>query len=280
LSEQKILSEIIQGYSKIGDSFFFKHPTVADRLNVSYFEEELESQARSLGFYTKEENVAKAILAGRWSEDKDEEIKVLKWDIDAKKRNLPKLQDPSLKAELESKIQKDIQALSDLQKERRTFEGISLEDYVFSKLPMKLCSREVFEDSSFSTPISHENIKIISKEYLEKNSELTKRDSLLKAVFIPSFFDLFFIFDSIDRILGKNIFEMTCFQKELMGYGKVLHSKLTRMLDIPEKVKNDPISLYLYEEKKDKKEVVETNIRKDVERIGGLDNLKPEHKLT
>ncbi len=280
MSEQKILSEIIQGHSKIGDSFFFKHPSVADRLNISCFENELEEKARSLNYYTREENIARAILAGRWSEEKEEEIKLLKWDIDAKKRNLPRLQDPSLKAELESKIQNDIDSLVALQKERRLFEGVSLEDYVYSRLPIKLCSREVFEDPLFSIPIKYERLNFISKDYLTKNEELTQRDSLLKAVFLPSFFDLFFIYDSIDRILGKNIFEMTIFQKELMGYGKVLHSKLTRMIDIPDKVKNDPIALYLYEDKKDKKEVVETNIRKDMERIGGVDNLKPEHKIT
>lgn len=280
MSEQSILSEIIQGYSKIGDSFFFKHPTVAERLDIACFEEELTKRGREIGLKTKDENIAIAIAEGKWSEDKEEEIKILNWEIKKFKNQVEKLQDPSIKAEFQDKLNKSISALEAIQKERRLYEGVYLEAYVFSRMPSDLCAREVFEDSSFSKPISHEKVKLISQEYLDKNAKLTERDSLLKAVFTPSFFDLFFIYDSIDNILKRNIFELTTFQKDLIGYGKVLHSKLTRMLEIPDGIKNDPIKLYLYEDKKDKREEVETNIRKDIERIGGLENMKPEHKLT
>ena len=102
---------------------------------------------------------------------------------------------------------------------------------------------------------------------------------MLKAAYSTSFFDLFFIYDSLDKIFNKNIYELSIFQKELLGYGKVLYSKMTKIANIPESVKNDPLKLYFYEEKMTEKEN-ETNLRKYIESKGGPDNMTVEDKLT
>ena len=276
-----LLAEIIQGYSLFDNGLVFKHPSVSERLNLPNLEKGSYEKGRELGFITKEENVKLSISIGRWSIEKDQEIKDLEWSVSAFKRQLGKLQDPSLKLEIEDKIKRDKQSLDALLLERKTCEGVSLEDYVSSKMPITLCQLEVFEDLSFSKPIDRELARKITSQYLKKNSELLDRDQLLKAVFISSFFDLFFIYDSLYNIFSKSIYELTVFQRELLGYGRVLHSKLTKMADIPDSVKNDPVKLYLHKEKGlEKTEVVETKVRDLVESAGGLDNIKAEDKLT
>ena len=91
MSASEILGEIIQGYSEIplGDSvYFFKHPTVAQRLSISKIESKQSKRGESLGLIPKEDLVKRAIKMGKWSEDLEKETSDLKWLIEAEKRNL------------------------------------------------------------------------------------------------------------------------------------------------------------------------------------------------
>lgn len=284
MSHSEVLAEIVQGFSVIeinNQSFFFKHPSIADRLIVSQFEKDLNIRARQIGLKTKEENIKCAILAGYWSDELEKEVEVLKWSIDKKKNSIKTLSEPSLKNSLEDSIRRDSDELFALEERRRRLQGISVEDYVSVKLPFFLCSQEVYQDPKFEHKTSELDVKSLVEPYIRKNADLTNRNTLLGAVYSPNFFDLFFIYDSLDKIFDKNIYQLSIFQRELMGYGKVLHSKLTKIMNIPEAVKNDPLRLYFYEEKDGKKEEIPTNIRKFAESIdGGIENIKPEDKIT
>lgn len=281
MTPQEVLEEIVQGFSEISDGVYFKHPSLASRLALSKIESDIEKRGRELGLLNKEESLAVAIKKGLWGEDLEEEISQSSWYLERLKRNLSKVSDFSLKKELESSIEREKQRVSELSKRKREIQGICLEEYVATKLPATLSVRELFTNRGLSDPIDESKAKNTLFSYLERNSNLLDRDLLLRAAYLPSFFDLFFIYESIDNIFAKSIYELTIFQKELLGYGRVLHSKLTRISNIPEVVKNDPIKLYSFEEKDaNKKEEVETNVRKLMEEKGGVENLKPEDKLT
>lgn len=282
MNTPEILGEIIQGYSELksgSSTYFFKHPSIADRLSVGREESRLYAHGKELGFLTKDELLERAIGVGAWSKDLEEDIRMLKWVAERREAQLKKLSDPSMKAELEKSIEKDKEELLELSKRRAKLSIGSLEDYVFSKLPTDLCCNEVFYGKDFATKIEDSLKKSLITPYLEKNSELTERNNMLKAVYSTSFFDLFFIYSSFDEIFKKDIYGLTIFQKELIGYGRVLYSKLTKIANIPESVKNDPLKLYFYEEKMTDKEN-ETNLRKYVEDRGGLENMTVADKAT
>lgn len=282
MSASEILGEIIQGVSEIplnGDVYFFKHPSVADRLCISKIEAKQSERGKLLGFLPKEDMVKKAIESGKWSDELEEETSKLKWLIAAEKRNLKKFSEPSLISELEGSIKRHEEEIESLANRRAKLSVGCLEDYVSSKLPAELCRQELYVDDSFSRSVDDETARKLLYPYIKKISDLTDRDSLLKAAYQSSFFDLFFIYDSLDKVFDKNIYSLSIFQKELMGYGRVLYSKLTKIPNIPDGTKNDPLKLYFYEEKMTEKEN-ETNLRKYVESKGGPENMTAEDKLT
>lgn len=280
MTPSEVLEEIVQGFSEIAPGVYFKHPSIKDRLVLSKLEKTLFQRAKDLGLLTKEEALKKAFEKGWWTQELEAELEQSSWYLPKLKKSLEKASEFSLKRELESKIKDESAKLDSLVKRKRDSQGICAEDYVATRIPSMLCEKELFEDLTFSSKVDSEKIKGVVSLYLQKNSDLLERELLLKAVFSPNFFDLFFIYEKSDNIFGKNIYDLTVFQKELLGYGRVLYSKLTRIFNIPESIKNDPIKLYSYEEKDGKKEEVETNVRKMVEEKGGIENLRPEDKLT
>lgn len=282
MSEPNILGEIIRGYSKLsskGRTFFFKHPSVSDRLNIGEYESYLKERGREIGLLDKDQLLSRALSLGAWTKDYDDSLNSIQWTVDKKRESIKTLSDPSLKSSMQLSLERDEKELDELLNKKHKIQSPSLEDYVSLKLPYLLNRREVFFNENMTEQIDEETSKEIISLYAEKNSELLNRKNLLISAYSPNFFDLFFIYTSVDNIFNRNIYNLSIFQKELLAYGRILHSKLTNIQKIPDAVKNDPLKLYLFEEKMTQKEN-ETNVRKMVDGWGGVDNIKPEDKLT
>jgi hypothetical protein len=277
-----ILTEIVDGYSEIevqGRTLFFKHPSLADRFRLSKIEKKLKKRAEIAGLKTRKEILEDAKTKGVWTDLDEDSLESLDWLIKSRKKAKDSLSDPSERNNLEELIKRDEGELQSLFKKRERICDASLEDFVAVKTPLFLCQTEIFEDETFKTPIDSDTAKASINSYLDKWTELSNRENLLREVYSPMFFDLMFIYGNLDSIFNKNVYEFTFFQKELLGYARILHSKLTRISNIPDGVRKDPLKLYLYEEKMTEKEV-ETNLRKTVESKGGLKNMRPEDKIT
>ena len=282
MSEPNILGEIIRGYSKLsskGRTFFFLHLSVSDRLNIGEYESYLKERGREIGLLDKDQLLSRALSLGAWTKDYDDSLNSIQWTVDKKRDSIKTLSDPSLKSSMQSSLERDEKELDELLNKKHKIQSPSLEDYVSLKLPYLLNRREVFFNENMTEQIDEETSKEIISLYAEKNSELLNRKNLLISAYSPNFFDLFFIYTSVDNIFNRNIYNLSIFQKELLAYGRILHSKLTNIQKIPDAVKNDPLKLYLFEEKMTQKEN-ETNVRKMVDGWGGVDNIKPEDKLT
>jgi len=285
VSEEFILSEIIQGYTPIeweGITYYFKHPSVAKKLSEEPRIALVEKEAEDLGILSESELLDSAIENNLWSEEKEEEIKVLKWEIGKKKAQ--KFQDPHYIESNKASIKRSEDELNILIKERESFTNYSSEHYSMLYGPISFCKEDVYLDKGFLNNVDEKLGKDLFEPYISQYNRLYNQDSLLRAAYNHSFFDLIFLTSegSPMDIFGKTIYELTIFQKMLLIYGKVLNSKL-KNYEVPDKFKKDAISLYNYDPDKDKKEDGRKvkNFRKEmIENRGGLDNISAKDKIT
>lgn len=286
MSEDLLLFDILRGFSEInkdGKTFYLKHPTILDKLaekNTFLF---FQKRGRDSGLSSESELLDLAIKAGSWSNQNEELLKELEWLISKKEKVLETMRDPNMRESNKNSIKRDYERIADLKKEKADITKFSLENYVHTKIPLELCQRDVFIDPSFNERIKHEEARSLLEDYIMKYNELSDRDSLVRISYNNSFFDLIFIQSNNPlSIFGKNIYEITVFQKEILILGQILNSKLRNIPNIPDSVKKDAVKLYNYvEDKKEEKEHEEHNIRKEIQRHGSLEEaMKPENKIT
>jgi len=283
---QAALAEIIQGYSVLreqGVEYYFKHPLILDFLKQSLHKEGFEKQADIIGLKSEEELLQVAYESGSWTKEKDETIKSLEFSVKSKNRFLPKVEDIYIKKNLLNQIEEDENELKILNFKKRSFVLASKEAYVSKKMTSIFYSDILFYDKDFKEPIKEEDLNKCFAKYFEKFSFLNNRDILLRAAFSSDFFDLFIIFEDISNIFNKTGLDLTIFQKNLLVYGNILISKLKNSYKMPNDIKDNPIKIFEWSEGEKKSKSLDDedfNIREKVKRAGGLENIKPEDKIT
>jgi hypothetical protein len=283
---QAALAEIIQGYSVLreqGVKYYFKHPLILDYLKQSLHREGFEAQADIIGLKSEEELLQVAYESGSWTKENDEIIKSLEFSIKSKNKFLPKVEDNHIKKDLLNQIEKDDIELKVLNSKKRSFVLASKEAYVSKKMTSIFYSDILFYDEHFKEPITEEDLNKCFLKYYEKFSLLSNRDVLLRAAYSNDFFDFFIIFEDLSKIFNKTGLDLTVFQKNLLVYGNVLINKLKNSYKMPNEIKDNPIKVFEWTEndKKSKSQDDEDfNIREKVKRAGGLENMKPEDKIT
>lgn len=281
-----LLAEIIDGYSVLsldkGVNFYFKHPIVKDVLKESLQKRDLEKQAERIGLKSKEELLSVAYTSGKWSKENDETIQGLEFSIKSKNKILNKIEDIHIKKTVLQQIEDDSKELKKLLNEKSKLILASKEAFVEKKLISVLYSGRLFHDKSFLEPLDEQELDKAFRAYIEKFLELNDRDNLLRVAFCNDFFDYFIIYEDISNIFNKPALELTIFQKNILVYGNILISKLKNCSNMPSDVKTNPIKIYEWSENNSKKSVdtEDFNIREKVKRAGGLENMKPEDKIT
>ena len=283
---QSALAEIIQGYSVLreqGIECYFKHPLILDFLKQSLHKEGFEKQADIIGLKSEEELLQVAYESGSWTKENDETIKSLEFSVKSKNRFLPKVEDVHIKKNLLKQIEEDEIELKSLNFKKRSFVLASKEAYVSKKMTSIFYSDILFYDKEFKEPITEEDLNKCFAKYFEKFSFLSNRDILLRAAFSSDFFDLFIIFEDVSNIFNKTGLDLTIFQKNLLVYGNILISKLKNSYKMPNDIKDNPIKIFEWSEDGKKSKSLDDedfNIREKVKRAGGLENIKPEDKIT
>jgi hypothetical protein len=283
---QAALAEIIQGYSVLreqGVEYYFKHPLILDFLKQSLHKEGFEKQADIIGLKSEEDLLQVAYESGSWTKENDETIKSLEFSVKSKNRFLPKVEDIHIKKNLLNQIEEDENELKILNFKKRSFVLASKEAYVSKKMTSIFYSDILFYDKEFKEPITEEDLNKCFIKYFEKFSFLNNRDILLRAAFSSDFFDLFIIFEDISNIFNKTGLDLTIFQKNLLVYGNILISKLKNSYKMPNDIKDNPIKIFEWSEGEKKSKSLDDedfNIREKVKRAGGLENIKPEDKIT
>lgn len=275
------LFEILKGISKLKEGLYFKHPTVLEELEGSFIDKELEQRGRSIGLLNEEELIANAIRSGKYTEELEAEIKDLNWVIKKKKRVISKISDAHMVKSNEESLERDQKRLAEIQAIRASFAKDSLEAFVRTKNSLQSCVKHCFVDENCTELIKPEIAKEVFPSYYQRFSELSSLDNLLNISYLPDYFELIRLSEDPLFIYGKNSTQITSFQRDILICAKVLKLKIENISSIPPNVKNDPVKLYHFIPKKDgDKETEEIRIREHVESKGGVENIKPEDKIT
>jgi len=277
-----ILYEILDGKSEIkadGRIVYFKHPSVFANLKQEKFVNHFKEIGAKNGILTESALIEEACLNGSWNKQKDEESRLLDWELGRIQNSFSKTKDPNLKKQIESRIKEiESQALV-LRKERDDITRFSLEKYALIKASFMTCQENLFEDELLTINIKDGEGGGLVSPYVNKIQELSSKENLLHAAFKPEMTNCFFIYqENPQQIFSQNIYELTVFKRDLLIYGTTLFSKL-RNGDIPESVKSDPVKVFDWQ-KTDRVEDEAESIRSIAQRKGGLDNLSPADKLT
>lgn len=276
--------EILTGKSRLlpetGGVFFYKHPTVFELESFGEMKEKIYLQGQKDGLKTEEELLNDAIELDLWSDAKTEEIKQLKWLVKRQELSLQKMSDQGLINEFENKIKESKREYEELEAERESITRFSLENFVERRSNNFLYQRFLFHDEECSQPILELEIKSAIVKFQEKYTQLSDLNKTLWRCYDPAFWDIFLLSDQQPlQVFGKNIYDITIFQKNMLLCARILKNKL-EYPNLPDSVRENPVSLYNYDPNKKQVEEKGFNIREDVKRRGGEKNLKAEDYLT
>jgi len=247
-----LLLDILRGYSKITHkykNYYFKHFKIYDGLKLEEFELDCVYQAKKQGIKSEEQLLEQAIKRGNWSKQEEASMKDLKWMIEKSKKAASKIADNNTKKAFEDSIQKQVDELTELQTKKNQFILHSAENLAKRKRVNKEISLSLFYDEGMSEMISEEDLILLIPEVNLLIDNLSSSEKIIEVSYNPSFFDLYCLnYRQPSKVIDKNIYDITLWQKNLLSYASVLLNKLQN-LDIPDDIKDDALKLYNYTQK-------------------------------
>lgn len=282
MSDQQNLLEILDGRSSFSygnEEYFFRHPTIFEKIKEYSDEDGLRKRGEALNLLSREDLIKRAIKSGKWTEEKESEFSYLQRKIRTGKRAKSKLSDERLIEEYERTLERDGVELEKLSQERSSLTNCSLEDYINSKLHLKICKEGCFLDKSLKKRIPEELASKILPEYIFVYNRLVNLDNLLRASYLPEFFDTIRLSTDPVFVYGSIAKDLTIFQRDLLVCGKLLRSKVENIEKIPKYAMADAVELYHFQP--DSKEAAEPmNIRETVKSKGGIGKMSAADKIT
>ena len=247
-----LLLDILRGYSKITHkykNYYFKHFKIYDGLKLEEFELDCVHQAKKQGIKSEEQLLEQAIKRGNWSKQEEASMKDLKWMIDKSRKAASKIIDDNTKKAFEGSIQKQVDELTELQTKKNQFILHSAENLAKRKRINKEISLSLFYDEEMSEIISEEDLILLIPEVNLLIDNLSNSEKIIQVSYDPSFFDFYCLnYRQPSKIIDKNIYDITLWQKNLLSYASVLLNKLQN-LDIPDDIKDDALKLYNFSQK-------------------------------
>ena len=248
------LLDVIRGYSVLdygGESYYFKHFTMVDSLQVESFKEtDIRSSVNS-GIKREQELLDSAIEIGSWETKKEEELKSLEWTIKKSMSALEKIQDTTQRKIFNNQIKNKQKALANLKEARSKITSYSAEHLAETKKIGRMVDMSIFRDLGFKESVPQEVKLPLTALLFGRHSELNSRNTLLRASYFGGFFDIFVAQNGNSiQLFGTDIKNLTTFQKYILVVSNSLLSKMknTRM---PNEIYGDPVKMFEYEEKEE-----------------------------
>lgn len=224
---RKLYREINAGFSFVADkSVYLKHPNEIDFTRADDIYEQAYNKAVSLKIPIEEEKEQDLIKNDLWSKKQEEEISLLKYDIENLEKRKSKL---FIKSQID-KFAKDLKEkedkLSTLQREKDSLLELTAEKYANKKINEYLIMNSFYSDTSLEEKINLDNF--------EYNEEITEwiiiynkiinnfsKDNIKKIAISPMFLNNFMLCDNdLYKFYGKPLVQLSVFQIELCSYGK------------------------------------------------------------
>jgi hypothetical protein len=272
--------DILKGYSLAyykNNKLYFKHNTSFDSGDIDHLRQEFIEKAKKNGLPTEIEKEKYLIGEELWSEDKNEQIKNIKYSISGLKQTKSKLFKSDDINEINKKINEENLKLIELTSERKELLGFTVEDYANKKINEYYMFNTLYKDKNLKEKffseeqfdeLENKDLSDILNIYNNINKNFIEIN--LKKIALSSYYLSLYNLssDSAYNLYGKPIVYLTFYQMEVFGYAKYFKNALSE-------AKNKPADEY-FEDPEKLIEWLESS--KNVEEV--LNKTEENHKGT
>ena len=266
---RKVLSEIIDGYTKIEygqESIFVKHFCNEDQYLLEDNYQQIYDSARDKGLPTERETLDLLIEEGVWSEKEEGEISEMENYISNLFDTKKNLIIPSQIENINKDIEEGQKKLNDLTSKRASLFTSTCESYAKNKnndfsiylsfYKSENLNKKFFEWEDFCE-IPKAKLQEMFIKYLEGIGHLSIDN--IKYLAISNVFSIYYNVlgqKNIYKFFDKKIYEHSYYQLNLLNYAKILISIIENIEKIPENIKQDPNELLSFAESQKRNEKV------------------------
>lgn len=269
-----ILIDIFNGYSTFelnGENLFLKHFCLRDQCNVSKAYNKYLKLAKKRGLELESEIYQKLIASKDWSDDCELEIMQLKKYISNLKLTKEKLLLPSEKENHQKLIDEENIKLSSLIDKKNDLLGITAENFANKManeefLRMLIFCDEDLKKLKFSEidfgELNQEDVIDLTNLYSSISNEFN--DDSIQEIILQDFFGVYFSYcENAKDFFGKEINRLTSYQMKLSLYSKILNNIFQYHDDIPDHMRKDAKSIFLFVESKKARDKFQSSSNKD-----------------
>lgn len=266
---RKVLSEIIDGYTKIEfnqNVIFVKHFCNEDQHLLEENYQQVYDSAKSKGLPTEKETLRLLIEEGVWSEKEEGEIfeteNYVNNLFDTKKNLIIPSQIENINKDIEEAQKK----LNDLSSKRASLFTATCESYAKNKnndysiylsfYESRNLDKKLFDWEGFCE-IPKAKLQEMFVKYLEGIGHLSIDN--IKYLAISNVFSIYYNVlgqKNIYKFFDKKIYNHSYYQLNLLNYAKILNSIIENIEKIPENIKGDPDELLSFAESQKRNEKV------------------------
>ena len=255
---RKIFRDIVAGYSKVavdGRPYYIRHLNALDQVEIDEVEDQYLQKAISRGIPKREENLARLIKDGDWSEEKDQEIKRLELFIEQLRENKTQLV-------LKSQIDKQNEAMTEtrakidaLTLEKNNLLSSDAEGYASKRANDFYVIKSYFEDPHLEIPTfpderNYDDLYVDEvMAFVQCYNQTFKmfEEIKIQEMILQDFYYIYFPFsDDTVGFFGSPVVQLTYNQLKLIVYTKIFKNIFETNKHIPANIKKDPQALLDY----------------------------------
>jgi len=251
----RLYSEIANGFSKesVGtETFYFKHPSLAEHFNIHSNYELILKEAQQRGLYTEKYQIETAISGGWWSAAKESEMNMLRKTISNLIKTKNKLVLPSQKDSIDSQIRRNEAILLTFIKERKDVVNYTAEDFAHERFLDETVILLTYKNAALTRrAFTTEEYYDLSDASVEKirgthtNNLILFSHLNIKHVAATGFFqNLVYLEEGSMGFWGKSASECTKYQIDLLVYGKMYKNLIKNYAEngkpVEDEITSDP----------------------------------------
>ncbi len=268
------LIDIFNGYSSLvfdGEYLFLKHFCLRDQYNISKVYVEYLEIAKKRGLELESATYQKLIDAKEWTEDDELQIMQLKKYVSNLKTTKSKLLLPSEKENHQKLIDEEEKKLNNLINKKNELLGVTAENFANKMANEEFLRLLIFKDRNLKKvkfsrndfgELRNEQVIELTNKYADISKALN--DDAIQDIILQDFFNVYFSYcENAKDFFGKPINKLSAYQMKLSLYSKILNNIFQYHDDIPEYMRKDAKSIFLFVESKKSREKFQSSTSKD-----------------
>jgi len=254
VARRKIFRDIVRGYSTAiieEDFVFIKHMTPHDQVELEEVEQKYFKIAEKRGVPTEKDMMDFLIQEGEWSDSKDKEIEKKKMFLESLKTARNKMVLKSAIDKQSELIQKEQNALNELETHKASLIGNTCEKYAKDRMNDFYMIKSFYKDKDlkeilFSEEVYDQLEDRDIKKYIFNYNEIFSgfTEESIQYTILEEFYSPYLSFaeDSM-QFYGKPFCALTYNQIRLIVYTRVIKNIFDTNENIPESIRKDPAKL-------------------------------------